>query len=169
MGLARRRVAAAILAMSIGCADGSVSTVPEAKVWFVQNAHQFIEIRDLLLEHPNIRRVEDGTYPDFREYAPFSAADHAAYAKIERLMTVLKINHVTVARERNQGSGHLISIRMNLYARGFLGDGQAISVSYILSQNLIGRYSKPGGDTRAYALSLPDWYVVASGFPESGS
>lgn len=163
------RVAVAIAVMTtIGCADGSITTTDEAESWFARNDRGFIQIRDLLLEHPNIRSV-GGSIDDarYREFAPLSVADDAAYDVITRLMADLKIRHVKVSRRRNQLSGDLIGMSMNLYSRGIIGRGRGINISYIVSQKYLDNLANSGYGIRLRALPLTGWYVEEGGFESS--
>jgi hypothetical protein len=155
---------------TIGCGDGSITTAADAKVWFARNDRGFIQIRDLLRDHPNIRSVGGSIdAPRYREFAPLSAADGAAYDVIKRLMPDLKIRRVRVNRGRDQLSGDIISVSMNLYSQGIVGRARAINISYIVSRELIDNLPDPGSDTRLHALLVPDWYVKEFGFgPSAG-
>ena len=144
-----------------GLTDGhwELRNVEAVPGWFEENREAVLELRDLLLPHGAIRAVSPRKPPDrHSRYAPFSAADEAAYAEAAEMIRRLRISSVAVLRL----NGTFKSMHFRLWRQAGIGN------------NLIFRpggppvqFNVPPGTVRA--LPDPGWYVEMTELRENAS
>ena len=132
-----------------------------AELWFKENKDELASIKSVLLDHPNIRRVEELDRLFLPGYGAFSEQDLVAYESILGKISELGIKSIDVARGKNDKDGDLIALEFLLESEGLTTGGHALSVEYIFQESYIQRAGKAG--ILMESLGLEGWYLVEYG------
>ena len=142
-----------------GACASEIDNFDKAKDWFNINQREVTEIKDTLLQYPNIKRVDESLGLKFTPvYGEFSKQDSLIYQTLIEKNRRLGIKNIAIVRTGNSKKGKLIAISYTLYSRGFIPSGYAVSVEYILSSQLIERNKKEGVGFES--LNASGWYVI---------
>lgn len=136
-------------------------TIQEGKSWCSVNKEKLMELHELVLQHPIIRRVDLGTslkyVPNQEKFAP---EDMSAYKTMAEECKSLGIKNIAVFRRFESPYGRLISVDYILSSSGLcVSGGRHLSVEFVPDKQSLPRLF----DTPEYIvtpLDEEDWYIV---------
>lgn len=151
-----------IIFFSNGC--GQAHEQDLAINWFENNKAQIIDIKNRILEHPNIERIQPGKKMKYiKNIENFSETDTTFYEEIEQIAIEYGIQIISVYRDYDDPGKKLIAVSFAIISVGIVGSGHLVSVDYILSEELVDAYKKESDNgNQIFPLSEKDWYVVIS-------
>lgn len=135
-------------------------SITSGEEWFVENKEALLALNQLLLDRPEIKRV-DAIIPreDTPQYREFSPEVEVAYENIKHTMLDMGLESIVVARFRHNSTEKLTEIRYQIESRGiFISGGSALRISYVPDSHFVQYLDGPG--TIVKPLELKDWYVV---------
>lgn len=134
-----------------------------ANEWFNTNELKVIQMKNAILKHPNIKRIEPNMNLEFvRKFGEFNDSDHLFYNQISIQMKEMGIVRIVVSRRLNENKyGSLLSVSFHVYSVGLLGGrGKTISIDYIPDKEFLNLFKK-----QEHINIQPlkkDWYIVES-------
>jgi len=149
-----------MLFLSAGCGKAKPKmTIEEGEEWFRSNKTELLELKELLLEHPTIKRVTpDMSHEFIKNYSKFDREDRIVYDYIEERCKALKIH--TISSWRSSKNPELLAITFVIDRQGIAVSGYSISLEYNIDKDLL-EAMKNGGDL-VKLLDTANWYIIYS-------
>ena len=148
----------AMLLSQTACAK-SVKNMDEANEWFENNKLELVSIKDVLIKHPNIKRVDTELRLKFvPKYADFTDQDFKIYDDLLEKCKQLGIKNISIIRRGNSSDGDLITVGYTLFSEGFVNNGYAISTEFIPDESFLDKAKKHG--LVHIPQSIESWYLV---------
>ena len=123
--------------------------------WFEEHRAELFEVRDLLLRHPAIGRVErPGEELAFRQYAEFTPADQAAYDRAAAKCAEWGIASINMWRGRD--GDEFSSMDFTLWAEGFVTAGYSTKILFSPNES---PFDWDWSPDHLQSLSEPGWYT----------
>jgi hypothetical protein len=129
--------------------------------WFNNHKTQIIELKNELLQHPNVHWINPSlTLKEMYKEGELTAEDCLFYEHTVKKMNELDIRIVSVFREKNKMDGDLLSVSFKIkdVGGGILKSKYAVSIQYILNDKVINTF-KPN---EIYPLNEKEWFVTIS-------
>ncbi|MEX1221541.1 MAG: hypothetical protein WEA82_05460 [Idiomarina sp.] len=145
------------LLTQVGCAD-KVESKESVATWFAENQAEIVELRDTVLSHPNIKRVESAEMEFVSSYGEFSKDDLEAYKTVLQQSQDLGIKSISVGKKGAALSGKLINVSMVVISKGITGAGYALAIEYIPDSGYIELAKEH--NILFSPLTLENWYLV---------
>ena len=144
----------------VGC-DGRnpKMTIEDGKEWFQENKMELLELRELLLKRPVIKRVTpDMSHKYIKNYNEFDLVDRIVYNYLEERCRALKIH--TISSWRSSKNSELLGMDFVIDRHGIAVSGCSISIEYNTNEKSIKSVKDSGNVVED--LDIVDWYIVYS-------
>lgn len=147
----------ALCIMLAGCFSPERDSQRAEKL-FYEKKSQLLEIKALLLAHPGLYKVREGTsYQDSVKYGDLNAEDEKAYNDLQKISSSLGIEQVVAYRNwRNKGN-KLVLISYVTDTYGLSVSGYMVSIECILDKSIVDDMKRIVTSFRA--LNEDNWYI----------
>lgn len=131
----------------------------DARNWFSSYQSELEQVKLVLSEHPNIKRIDPALRLDFvPKNGEFSDADYQAYQELVKTCKRMGIENIVVYRDKKDAISTLTSINFTVASKGLLTKGSSVSVEFLKDLSFAENAAEYG--LRYQPLELENWFVV---------
>ena len=135
-------------------------TEEEATILFEESKSDFVHMRDLIVAHDALKRVDPELEADnagLPRYKEFNSEDTRIYNVLNNEVERLQLLLIQIVRDESSNDLTLSTIVFFVFGRGIAGDTEAITISYWPDQERYKKFQLP--NRTCSKLSEVGWYV----------